>query len=213
MKKLYYMLRLPPEAPEGCRLAHHIWMAVALTGLGCCVGLLTLVFSAFTCQSVSGVLLFKRFLSSPLLLALNCLFPVLLIWLFYFLFRRAWAAYLGSFIPSMAIAVVNYFKIRLRTDPLLAVDLRLVMEAGDIVGGYELELNRLIQLGLGCFAVGLLFTLIFMPRGLRGLKVRTLGAASCLALIAVALAGPYSSDTIYWRINNNDMIKDRKSVV
>ena len=72
-------------------------------------------------------------LRKPLLLAVNCLFPVLLIWLFYFLFRRAWAAYSCAFLITVGIAAVNYFKVRLRTDPLLAADLRRT-EAGRGVG-------------------------------------------------------------------------------
>ena len=75
-----------------------------------------------------------RSLANPLILVLNLLPPVLLIWLFYFLSRRAWVGFLGSFIPTIGVALVNYFKIRLRSDPLLATDLRLAAEAGGIVG-------------------------------------------------------------------------------
>ena len=181
-------------------------MSLALTGLGCCIGLLTLVFTAYTSLALDARLLLDRFLRKPLLLAVNCLFPVLLIWLFYFLFRRAWAAYSCAFLVTVGIAAVNYFKVRLRTDPLLAADLRLAAEAGNIVGGYELELNNLIWAALGCYFAGLLFTLLLMPRGLRGLELRCFGAASCLALIAVALAGPFSSVRVYWLINNNDLV-------
>ena len=206
MKNLYHILRLPPNAPARLRPAHHLWMSLALTGLGCCIGLLTLVFTAYTSLALDARLLLDRFLRKPLLLAVNCLFPVLLIWLFYFLFRRAWAAYSCAFLVTVGIAAVNYFKVRLRTDPLLAADLRLAAEAGNIVGGYELELNNLIWAALGCYFAGLLFTLLLMPRGLRGLELRCFGAASCLALIAVALAGPFSSVRVYWLINNNDLV-------
>lgn len=206
MKKLYDILYLPPHVPAHYRWIHHTWMALALTGLGCCIGLLALIFTSYTCMTVDQQLLLDHFLKTPLLLAVNCLPSILLIWLFYFLFRRAWVAYLGSFLPTIAIAVINYYKVRLRTDPLLAVDLRLVAEAGNIVGGYELELNNLIWATLGCFLAGLLFAILFMPQGLRGWKTRSFGAASCLALIAVALIGPFSSEKVYWLISNNDLI-------
>ena len=64
---------------------------------------------------------------------------MLLIWLFYFLTRRGWCAFLGSFLPCIIVAMVNYFKLRLRSDPFLAADRRRVSEAGGIVGNYARE--------------------------------------------------------------------------
>ena len=74
---------------------------------------------------------------------------LLLIWLFYFLTRRGWGAFLGSFLPCVAVAMVNYFKIRLRSDPFLAADLTLISEAGGIVGNYSLDVDWLTWLTLG----------------------------------------------------------------
>ena len=46
MKILLQIMRLPPGTEGRYGRAHHIWMALALTGLGCCIGVLSLLFSA-----------------------------------------------------------------------------------------------------------------------------------------------------------------------
>ena len=100
----------PPLTP-----LRRAWLIFALTGLGCCVGVLTLLYGAAAYIKLPGLALFRSYFHHPALLGLNLLPPVLLIWLFYFLTRRGWGAFLGSFLPCVAVAMVNYFKIRLRT--------------------------------------------------------------------------------------------------
>lgn len=206
MKALFHIMRPPLDADERLRTAHRVWLALALTGLGCCVGGLSLFFAATAYPKLDGSLLLRSYLSHPLILALNLLPPVLLIWLFYFLSRRAWVGFLGSFLPTIGVSLANYYKIRLRSDPLLATDLRLAAEAGGIVGGYTLDLTWLVWFALGCFLAGLLFSIFLMPQGIRGWRGRSFGALSCLALMAVALAGPYSSPAVYSRTNNSQLI-------
>ena len=104
------------------------------------------------------------------------------------------------------IVLANYYKIRLRTDPLLASDLRLALEAGDIVGGYDLSPGRLATVFLALLALGLIAALLLMPRGVRRWGTRIYGAATCLILTAVALAGPYSSDVLYEQADNDAVI-------
>ena len=72
------------------------WLIFALTGLGCCVGALTLLYGAAAYIKLPGLALFRSYFHHPALLGLNLLPPVLLIWLFYFLTRRGWGAFLGS---------------------------------------------------------------------------------------------------------------------
>ena len=206
MKVLYRILRLPPGTEGQYALAHHIWMALALTGLGCCVGLLSMAASLCIYEPMWEHLVLEGFCREPLFPAMNCLFPVLLIWLFYFLSGRAWAAYLGCALPVAGIVLANYYKIRLRTDPLLASDLRLALEAGDIAGSYDLSPGRLATVFLALLALGLIAALLLMPRGVRRWGTRIYGAATCLILTAVALAGPYSSDVLYEQADNDAVI-------
>ena len=124
MTQLRAVLLAPPGTQPKLLRWHHVWLAFALTGLGFCVGVLTLMLATAYLKLDSTDLFLSYFLLEPMLLLLNVLPPILLIWFFYFLTRRAWAAFLGSFLPCVGLALVNYFKIRLRGDPLLAADLR-----------------------------------------------------------------------------------------
>ena len=86
------------------------WQVFALTGLGVCVGVLTLLLSAVAYPALDGIALFKTYLTgNPLVIPVNCLVPVLLIWVGYFLTGRGWAAYLISALPCLAVSVVNYY--------------------------------------------------------------------------------------------------------
>ena len=159
----------PPLTP-----LRRVWLLFALTGLGCCVGVLALLYGAAAYVKLPGLALFQSYFHHPALLGLNLLPPVLLIWLFYFLTRRGWCAFLGSFLPCIIVAMVNYFKIRLRSDPFLAADLRLVSEAGGIVGNYSLDVDWLTWLTLGALVAGLLFSALLIPKWPRRGWVRPL---------------------------------------
>ena len=206
MKKFFHIIR-PPRGREGeFSPARTLWRMVTLTGLGCCVGLLGLFFAATAYLKLDSTALLWSYLDNPLILFLNLLPGVLLIWLFYFLTRRAWAAFLGSFLPVVGISMVNYFKIRLRSDPLLGADLRLAAEAGGIVGGYTLDITWLVWFALGCLVVGFLFALLLIPKGAPGWNNRAFGALSCLALMAVAFVSLYVNPQIYSKTANNRFI-------
>ncbi len=197
---------LQPDAPARVRLAWGGWTVLAVTGLGCCVGLLSLLLAAFSYSALDGRELFRSYFTAPLIPALNLLTPVLLIWLFFLLTRRAWAGFLGAFLPVMGITLVNYFKIRLRSDPFLAVDLRLAAEAGNIVGGYTLDLTTPVWLTLGCFLAGLLFALLAVPRLPLKWPERGLGLGACLALTAVSFSALFTSPQVYQAAVNDSLI-------
>lgn len=197
MKTLLQIMRLPSGSEKRYGRAHQIWIALALTGLGCCIGLLSLLFSAVAVETLEAGELFVSYLANPLVLFLNLWPPVLLVWLFYFLFRRAWVGFLGGFIPIIGVALVNYFKIQLRADPFLAADLGLASEAAGIVGKYQLEINWLIWLTVAAFVIGLVFSIVLMPKGLKGWPLRMLGALSAAALLCVSFVSIYLNDYYY----------------
>ena len=197
MKTLLQIMRLPSGTEKRYGRAHQIWIALALTGLGCCIGLLSLLFSAMAVETLVSKDLLLSYVTNPLILFLNLWPPVLLVWLFYFLFRRAWVGFLGGFIPIMGVALVNYFKIQLRADPFLAVDLGLASEAAGIVGHYQLEINWLIWLTVAAFVAGLVFSIVLMPHGLKGWPLRMLGALSAGALLCVSFVSIYLNDYYY----------------
>ena len=120
MKRLCRVIRLPAGSDPCYRPWHHLWLAAGLTALGSFLGVLSLVLSAGSCPELSSAALMEHYWGDPLLAALN-LFPgVLLIWLFYFLTGRCWLAYVLTALPAAGLPLVNYYKISLRGDPLLA---------------------------------------------------------------------------------------------
>ena len=197
MAHLYRVIRFPKGSDPRYQLWHHLWLALGLTALGVLLGWLTLPLAAAADSELSSQALLDYYLQQPQLLWLNLLAPVLLIWLFYFLTGRCWAAYLLTALPVLAIALVNYYKMQLRGDPLVASDLKLVNEAGGIVGGYTLDITPLIQNTLVWAGVGLLLALILLPRGVRRLSIRVMGFFSAAAITATALWGPYFSNDLY----------------
>ena len=68
MKYLYNMIFLPPGTEERYQTAHRVWVGLCLTGLGCCIGLLTLLLGATACVKLPGGALFVSYLKHPLLL-------------------------------------------------------------------------------------------------------------------------------------------------
>lgn len=207
MTQLRAVLLAPPGTQPKLLRWHHVWLAFALTGLGFCVGVLTLMLAATAYLKLDSTDLFlSYFLLEPMLLLLNVLPPILLIWFFYFLTRRAWAAFLGSFLPCVGLALVNYFKIRLRGDPLLAADLRLVTEAGGIVGHYQLDLTWLVWLCAACLILGLLFSVFLLPRGIGRGPLRWFCLCSSAALLAVSYAALYCDQSLYDRTANDTHI-------
>lgn len=191
----------PPLTP-----LRRAWLIFALTGLGCCVGVLTLLYGAAAYIKLPGLALFRSYFHHPALLGLNLLPPVLLIWLFYFLTRRGWGAFLGSFLPCVAVAMVNYFKIRLRSDPFLAADLTLISEAGGIVGNYSLDVDWLTWLTLGALLAGLLFSVLLIPKWPRRGWGRAFAAASCAAVCAVSCASLFTNSDLHQSTDNSEYI-------
>ena len=206
MKHLYNMIFLPPGTEERYQTAHRIWLGLCLTGLGCCIGLLTLLLGATACVKLPGGALFLSYLKHPLLLCLNLLPPVTLVWLFYFLTGRAWAAYLCGAIPSLLIALVSYFKIQLRGDPLLGADLLLASEAGDMMNNYTVDLTWVVWVTAGCFLAGLLFSVLLLRRGMWDKKVRIFGALSCGLVLIFSYFGLYTDSSVYSKTANTEYI-------
>ena len=212
MNHLLQILRLPKGSEERYSTAHTVWLAVSLTGLGCCIGLLALLYAATAYLKLNGLAMLYSYLTHPLILFLNLLPPVLILWLVYFLTRRAWAGFLVSFLTVVGLSMANYYKIRLRSDPLLAGDLRLAAEAGGIVGGYSLDVTWLTWFTVFCLVAGLLFAIFLMPNGLRGWRERAFGALSCLALMGVALPVLFLSPVHYDETENNRFINQWSDV-
>ena len=186
-------------------LFSYLWAAAALTALGCLMGLLTLFLSANSYSKLPGEMLFSSYLDHPLLLTLNLLPPVVVMALGWFFSGRAWLGYLLGGVPSLLLAVVNYYKIALRGDPLLGADLLLAGEAADIVGGYTLEPSVCIQMALIWFTAGFFCALFFLPR-LTHQTARLSGTLLCVSAIGWLFFSLYTDPGLYRETENAELI-------
>lgn len=184
----------------------HLWAAGCLTALGILIGLLILFLGSMAYIKLPSSQLLHSYFQNPLLLALNLLPPVALMWMFYLLFGRVWAGYLGGAVPCLMVAIVNYYKISLRGDPLLGADLLLAGEAAGIVGGYTLEYTTTVQAVLICAAAGFFFVLLLVPAKLKCKPLRLVGTLVCIAGIAGGFASLYTSSDIYAKTKNDALI-------
>ncbi len=180
---LWYRNLLPPVLL--------IWLLYFLT--------LTMPLAAVSSPDLSAQDLWVWYMSSVDLWYRNLLPPVLLIWLLYFLTGRCWLSYLLTALPALGVALANYFKIQLRGDPLLASDLKLISEAGGIMGNYSLDMTPLIQQTLGWAGLGLVLALLLLPRGLLRRDIRIFGLLSAAAVMGTAFLTLYCNEASYRR--------------
>ncbi len=182
-------------APGDSPWPHRVYMAVMLVLMGVGIGCVSLLLASSFFGRDGGAI-FLNYFRHPHILALNLLPPILLVLLFWFLFGRAGAAFGTAAGIVLGFSVANFYKIQLRDDPLLAIDLTTVGEAGDILSRYQLTFHW--KIGVTIFAVvfGLLFAHFLMRGRPPGLRVRAIGAAAVL-VCGAACAPLYANDALY----------------
>ena len=182
-------------APGDSPWPHRVYMAVMLVLMGVGIGCVSLLLASSFFGRDGGAIFFNYF-KHPHILALNLLPPILLVLLFWFLFGRAGAAFGTAAGIVLGFSVANFYKIQLRDDPLLAIDLTTVGEAGDILSRYQLTFHW--KIGVTIFAVvfGVLFAHFLMRGRPPGRRVRAIGAAAVL-VCGAACAPLYANDTLY----------------
>ena len=178
MNRLEPAQTLPQAQPSKRGPWRLLWLAVGMTALGLLLGVLGMYLSAWSSPDLSSASLSDYYWDTPMLWYLNLLPGVILIWLFYFLLGRCWLAYLAAALTMLGLTAANYYKIQLRGDPLLASDLALISEAGDMAG--------------------LLLALLLLPRR-RTIRrdLRLFGLFSAIAVAATAFWGLYCNEDLY----------------
>ena len=173
--------------PEPYRLA-----MVAV--LGAAVGITGLRIAANSYPGIEG--LFGFYFSNGLILALNLLPPILLALLGYFAFLRAWAAVIVSAVPTLLLVIGNYFKLRLRDEPVVFSDLTLLRTAGGIAGKYDVAPTVEMCMALAlCILLGYL-AFRFVPRRAMKRQMRLVGIDLCLLCVSLLLVTSFS-DALY----------------
>lgn len=186
------LVRIVRTAYARARELSEPYRLVMLAVLGAAVGITVLWITALSYPGVEG--LFAFYLSNARILALNLLPPILLALLGYFVFSRAWAAVVVSAAPPMLLAIGNYFKIRLRDEPVVFSDLTLLRTAGGIAGKYDVAptVEMVMALALCAFLCCLAFH--FLPRRRMKRQMRLLGADLCLLCVPLLLIASFSDE-------------------
>ena len=189
----YFLFQKCPE--EGLskkrRILFWLWNALLPAGAAAALGLLSLIMA----PGQYGWELFADYFNRPALVALNLLPPVVLAALLYGLTGRSWIACLVTALPVLGLSAANTYKLFFRDDPVVAADLFLLGEAGNMAGKYQLFLfGKLILAIAAALASTLLLALLARAR-LTG-RVQRLTVGVSLAC-AVVLAPVYSSDAVY----------------
>lgn len=204
--KLSHIIFSPAEASRKEHRAHYIYLGVLLTLISLGIGLLGLALTACADISLPNLELLKSYFTHPLLLTLNLLPPVLLAWLGYFLFGRCWCGVVVSTLFGAGLPLVNYYKVMLRGDPMLASDILLFRTAKGIMRHYTFDLTDPVLFTLAALAAALLFSGFLLRRGGLPARTRVLGAAVCLFLAVGLYFGAYTNETIYSKTANNSLI-------
>lgn len=181
---------------------HYVYIGLMLILMGIGIGLVSLFVSSCYLDQI-GWEMFLSYLNEPLILILNILPCVLLVAFFYFATGRAWSAFVFPALIIFIMTLVNYYKIRIRSEAFLASDMVLVSEAAGIISRYTLEITGRVLLIAGSFAFGLIFALLLMRGRLRNKWVRIIGAVLTLALLITLGFTVYSSDKVYYKATNN----------
>lgn len=204
MRRLFSCFLFQKRPEEGLstprRVAFWLWNALLLGGAAVGLGLLSLILA----PSQFGWVLFWDYWAHPGLIVLNLLPPVVLAALLYGVTGRPWLAYVLTALPVLGLSFGNYYKLAFRDDPVIAADMLLLGEAGNMAGKYQLYLTDKLAAVLVCAVLGAV-VLALLARGKPLGRFRMVTAGAALAC-AIALVPVYGSEDIYQANENKEHI-------
>lgn len=145
---------------------------------------------------------FFSYFERPLILLLNWLPVLLIVALIFFLSNRVWIAVLGSGAIVLTATFINYMKLILRNDPILATDIQYISEAANMSSGYNVMLNHQMLLCIAAVILATVFCAVFLRWKLPGWRPRLIGLAAVIAVGAVSYLTLYRSESIYKKTEN-----------
>lgn len=179
-----------------------IYTCLMLLIMGISLGLVSMYFGA----SYYIMPMFLSYFKVSYLAVLN-IFPVIFcIFLLYFITNRIWASFLLTSIMTMVFTWINYFKLLLRNDPLLAVDLSLFSESMDMAGKYNIQLNWKINCVIISCIVGTIAAAFLAKGKIRSTKYRFIGIVVLMFLGVYSFNNIYMKDKFYTATENNSLI-------
>lgn len=132
-----------------------LWNAVCLLGTSflLCVMSLLLAYGPYASE------IFWGYFQKPLILLLNLLPILLLQVLLYACVGRQWIAYLITAALIITASVCNYYKLRLRSDPVVFSDMFTMFTAVGFAGHYQFQIGIRVVLAVCSVPAGTLFLL------------------------------------------------------
>ena len=191
------------QATREPRLLLRLGLTVLLLLLGgCCLGFLSLYFSA----GDHGIYLFSWYLTQPMVLVLNLIPFVLLVLLLYAALDRAWLAFLLGGAVCLFFSWAQYWKLMARSDPIYAGDLLIFTEATQMAGQYiDITWQIVLSAVLVLLAAGALF---FLGKGRMKKPLPRIALAAAVIVLGCWLypncytdASTYNSMTVWPEIN------------
>jgi len=175
----------------------HAWHPAAPVALGLLSVLLTSLTFRLSSADATWALAFK-FFTNPLLFLLNWLPVALWVFLCYFTLGKPCLAFGVAAAPVLLLALVNYYKLRLRGDPLMFADLSLLGEASAMSKRYAIQMTAGVTAALLLTLLALVL-LRFQYRRWRkpALGKRLLGCSVCAALLAFSGNLLITDDALY----------------
>lgn len=186
------------------------WTLGWLTAAGIALGVLSLLFAIGPYE----LIVFQSYFHHPLILFMNVVPVVVLTWLFFCLYGRAWPAFLTAAVIVLGFTFGDYYMLKFREDPLMFPDLLSLKEAVSITAkqGYDLTLDCRQLFGVACVVLGTL-VLLFLARWRVKLALRRRAALALVpALMLVSLYLLCANETLYKvKAVNNDAINQWSS--
>lgn len=140
-------------------------------------------------------------------IALNALPFALIALMMYFLTNRVWKSAVITTVVTFIPAIVNYYKLLLRDDPLMAADLSYFAEMRAMASRYSIMPTKAVVAAVILIIGALVFIGVITARRYRirrGLsRVGGVVVVLCLALISANL---YSSDAVYDSVSNYELV-------
>lgn len=184
------------------RILLSVYTSFMLLMMALCLGFISMYFGA----AYYFMPMFRSYFQVDYLAFLN-LFPVLIcIFLFYFIFNRVWVSFLLTSIVILGLTWINYFKLLIRNDPLLAVDINLFFESMDMAGKYEIDLNwKIISVLIAC-VLGTVWAYFFVKGKIQSLRLRAIGIIATILISTYSFNQFYMNKEIYASTENFDLI-------
>ncbi len=186
-----------PDTKLGKRVGF-AWTALVLLAASICIGVISLYAGAVK----YGLAMFRTYFLVWGLAALNILPIVLLTFLLWFALGQAGLALGISTVIVLVCNVVNILKIRLRNDPFMMEDVKLISEAGGIAGKYNLSLSAENWLAIAAAVVIVIVASVLtrkftMKRKNGWAPIRLVGCIVFVGVAALLWKFVYLNDNVY----------------